>query len=43
LNLPKYVFDSICILRHNQLMNWDVQFYDAFDAEFEDLPEAVQG
>ena len=23
-------------------MSWDVQFYDAFDAEFEDLPEAVQ-
>ena len=23
-------------------MNWDVQFYNAFDAEFEDLPEAVQ-
>jgi hypothetical protein len=23
-------------------MDWDVQFYDAFDAEFEDLPEAVQ-
>ena len=23
-------------------MSWDVLFYDAFDAEFEDLPEAVQ-
>jgi hypothetical protein len=23
-------------------MNWDVQFYNAFDAEFDDLPEAVQ-
>ncbi len=23
-------------------MNRDVQFYDAFDAEFEDLPETVQ-
>ncbi len=23
-------------------MSWDVQFYDVFDAEFEDLPEAVQ-
>jgi hypothetical protein len=23
-------------------MNWDVQFYDVFDVEFEDLPEAVQ-
>ncbi len=23
-------------------MNWDVQLYGAFDAEFEDLPEAVQ-
>ena len=23
-------------------MSWDVQFYDAFDTEFEDLPEAVQ-
>lgn len=23
-------------------MSWDVQFYDAFDAEIEDLPEAVQ-
>ncbi len=23
-------------------MNWDVQLCDAFDAEFEDLPEAVQ-
>lgn len=23
-------------------MSWDVQFHDAFDAEFDDLPEAVQ-
>jgi len=23
-------------------MNRDVQFYNAFDAEFEELPEAVQ-
>ena len=23
-------------------MSWDVQFYDVFDAEFEELPEAVQ-
>jgi hypothetical protein len=23
-------------------MSWDVQFYDDFDAEFEELPEAVQ-
>ena len=23
-------------------MSWDVQLYDAFDAEFEDLPEAIQ-
>jgi len=23
-------------------MSWDVQFYDAFDVEFEDLPEAVR-
>ena len=23
-------------------MSWDVLLYDAFDAEFEDLPEAVQ-
>ena len=23
-------------------MGWDVQFYDTFDAEFEELPEAVQ-
>jgi hypothetical protein len=23
-------------------MNWDVQFYDTFDAELEDLPEVVQ-
>ena len=23
-------------------MKWDVLFYDAFDAEFDDLPEAVQ-
>lgn len=23
-------------------MSWDVLFHDAFDAEFEDLPEAVQ-
>ena len=23
-------------------MNWDVQFYDVFDAEFEDLQEGVQ-
>jgi len=23
-------------------MSWDVLFYDAFDAEFDDLPEAVQ-
>ncbi len=23
-------------------MDWDVQFHDAFDEEFEDLPEVVQ-
>ena len=23
-------------------MGWDVQFHDAFDEEFEDLPEVVQ-
>ncbi len=23
-------------------MSWDVLFYGVFDAEFEDLPEAVQ-
>ena len=23
-------------------MNWNVQFYDTFDAKFEDLPETVQ-
>ena len=23
-------------------MNWNIQFYNSFDAEFDDLPETVQ-
>lgn len=37
-----YVVDNICTLYHNTFMSWVVLLHEAFDAELDDLPEAVQ-
>lgn len=37
-----YDFDSICVLWHNYTMSWEVRFDEAFDPEFDALPEDVQ-
>ncbi len=39
---PKYALENICLACHNISMAWKVEFDEAFAAEFDDLPEAVQ-
>jgi hypothetical protein len=42
MRLKSYAFDSICSLMHSGAMSWDVGFDEAFDPEFDELPENVQ-
>ena len=34
--------DSICALRHNSFVDWIVLFHEAFEPEFDRLPDDVQ-
>jgi hypothetical protein len=39
----RYVFDSICLVRHNgRRVIWDVELHEEFVPEYNELPEDVQ-